>query len=263
MIERLGFAVSMSGWRVGVVAHSRSSADVLDRYVFPWLAREPLDVGDVDTLVELAPCRGGLRVLAEGREVGVAASVEEAVAPLTSWLDGRFAARTSHLVVHAGAAALGDAAVLVPGRSHAGKSTLTRALLQRGFRYYSDEYALIDDAGRLCPYPRALMLRDNRPTARPLLASECGGLPPGGPVRVALVLALSFAPERGWAVERIPQGAMLIELLRNTPQAMAERQDLVAGFARALAGAACYLGTRGEAEEAAARIADLLTAVRG
>ena len=226
-------------------------------------AREPLDAGHVDAVAEVAHGGPGVRVLAEGREVGVAASVEEAIAPLTSWLDGRFASRTSHLVVHAGAAALDGAAVLVPGRSHAGKSTLTRALLQRGFRYYSDEYALIDPHGLLCPYPRALMLRDGRPTARPLLASECNGLPPDGPVRVALVLALSFEPDRGWAVERIPQGAMLLELLRNTPQAMAEREDLVAGFARAVAGAACYRGTRGEAGEAASRIADLLVAVRG
>src|SRR5262252_9289207 len=42
--------------------------------------------------------------------------------------------------VHAGVVAWRNAAMVVPGTSHAGKSTLIAELVRCGARYYSDEY---------------------------------------------------------------------------------------------------------------------------
>jgi len=46
--------------------------------------------------------------------------------------------------IHAGVVGMGDACVLLPAAPGSGKSSLTAALTHRGFRYFSDEVALIE-----------------------------------------------------------------------------------------------------------------------
>ena len=57
--------------------------------------------------------------------------------------------------MHAGAVAWRDRGIVIPGRSHSGKTTLVRALVEAA-RYYSDEFAVLDPQGRLHPYPLPL-----------------------------------------------------------------------------------------------------------
>lgn len=58
------------------------------------------------------------------------------------------------LMVHAAALAGGRGALVVPGASGLGKSTLAGACLQAGFALLSDEAACFTPAGRLVPHPR-------------------------------------------------------------------------------------------------------------
>jgi HprK-related kinase A len=65
------------------------------------------------------------------------------------------------LLLHAGAAARGDGAVLVTGDSGAGKSTLAALLGWSGWRFLGDEFALVDPAGgALLPFPRPASLKN-------------------------------------------------------------------------------------------------------
>ena len=57
------------------------------------------------------------------------------------------------LFLHAGAVAWGGRAILFPGRSHTGKSTLVRTLVSAGATYLSDEFAVLDRS-RPCPSVR-------------------------------------------------------------------------------------------------------------
>ena len=61
--------------------------------------------------------------------------------------------------VHAGVVGVSGKALVLPGTSGAGKTTLVQALLEAGATYYSDEYALLDVDGCVHPYPRALSVR--------------------------------------------------------------------------------------------------------
>ena len=61
--------------------------------------------------------------------------------------------------VHAGVVAWNGNAIVIPGSSFSGKSTMVSALLRAGATYYSDEYAVIDEQGRVRPYPRELRIR--------------------------------------------------------------------------------------------------------
>src|SRR5258706_11422392 len=57
-------------------------------------------------------------------------------------------AKTHHFF-HAGVVEWGGKAVLIPGRTLSGKSSLVVEFLRAGAAYYSDEYAVIDSRGRV------------------------------------------------------------------------------------------------------------------
>jgi HprK-related kinase A len=65
-----------------------------------------------------------------------------------------------YLQLHASSVQYRGEGVIFPGGSGFGKSTLTMGLLARGWRYFSDEFALIHAESRdLHPFPRALCLK--------------------------------------------------------------------------------------------------------
>ncbi len=82
------------------------------------------------------------------------------VAKHAAWSAGLLAADYL-LDIHAGVAVRGGGAVLLPAPPGSGKSTLTAALVQAGWQFYSDEVALLcqpDFAVR--PFPLALCVKD-------------------------------------------------------------------------------------------------------
>ena len=60
------------------------------------------------------------------------------------------------IFVHAGVVGWKNQAVVIPGMSFSGKTTLVTKLIQAGAKYYSDEYAVIDEHGLVHPFPRPL-----------------------------------------------------------------------------------------------------------
>src|SRR5207249_4859741 len=61
--------------------------------------------------------------------------------------------------VHAGVVGWRGKAILLPGSSLSGKSTLVAELVRAGATYYSDEYAVLDAQGRVFPFARPLSMR--------------------------------------------------------------------------------------------------------
>lgn len=64
----------------------------------------------------------------------------------------------SHCLIHAGAVARGQLGILMPAASGSGKSTLVAALTFSGFRYLSDEVAIVAQDGRLLPFQKSITL---------------------------------------------------------------------------------------------------------
>lgn len=67
-------------------------------------------------------------------------------------------ASTRQLAFHAGVVSLGERVVAFPAQSGVGKSTMTLACTRLGLGYVSDEALVLDDEGRVRPYPRPLGL---------------------------------------------------------------------------------------------------------
>jgi len=62
--------------------------------------------------------------------------------------------------IHAGVVGAGESCVLLPAAAGSGKSSLTVALIHRGFRYFSDEVALIERTTfRVPPMPLAMCVK--------------------------------------------------------------------------------------------------------
>jgi hypothetical protein len=113
------------------------------------------------------------RVVLDGRVVARVDSPESAVVHALHHLDELAVSGSSDaLVFHAGAVERDDRVVVVLGVSGRGKSTLTAALVSRGFRYLSDEVVAVDIAtSGVWPYPKAL---DLHPGSLDLLGLDAG-----------------------------------------------------------------------------------------
>lgn len=175
---------------------------------------------------------------------------EHAVSSLASDAEFHVAVHARRkLFVHAGAVGWRGNAIIIPGRTFSGKSSLVAALIRAGAMYYSDEFAVLDRAGRVHPFPRPLALRDARgqPAGRhpaPTLGAAVGTTP----LEVGLVLLTRFEPNGTWAPEeRTPAEAMLA-LFANTVVAQRRPRMALATLRSAVANVRTLESVRGEAD---------------
>jgi hypothetical protein len=189
-----------------------------------------------------------------------------AIALLDSDLS-RYVASTApgRIFVHAGAVAHRGRAIVIPGHSFSGKSTLVAALVRAGATYYSDEYAVLDDRGLVHPFARPLSIRE--PTSAGAAVNEqyptdlempdmqtvesLGGTTGNQPVPVGLIAVTTYRPDASWSPERRSEGQGMLTLLSHTLP-VRERPTEALAAARGAASAALVLeGERGEAEATA------------
>lgn len=166
-----------------------------------------------------------------------------------------------HVFVHAGAVEVGGRAVIVPGRSRAGKSTLTAALLSAGAGYLSDEYAVVDGEGMVHPFPRPLQIRSSRcrtrepgETCRRVDAGEYGARAATGPVPAGLVVRSVYHPSAEWTPRSMSASETLVTLMRNTLWVRNRPADAAAYLGAVAERAGGLAGLRGDAGKAAADI---------
>ena len=176
---------------------------------------------------------------------------EEALATLEADLRQAVAARSRRLVfVHAGVVGLGGRAILLPGRSHSGKTTLVSELVRAGASYYSDEFALLDDRGRVHPFAKPLAIREGKAVHR-CPVEELGGTAGTEPLRVGAVVFAEHRRGARWRPVRQTAGQALLALLSHTVPVRRRPRAALTALERALARATVLRGVRGEAREAA------------
>ena len=157
--------------------------------------------------------------------------------------------------VHAGCVAWKGRAILLPGRSFAGKSTLVAALLRAGAEYYSDEFAVLDDRGYVHPYPRRLSLRDGVAVPRVrATAADLGSRDGVEPLPIGAVVVTHYEVGAHWSPRAISPGKAVLALLDNTVAIRRRPQQCLAAIERVASSARCVAGNRGEADETAERL---------
>jgi hypothetical protein len=167
-----------------------------------------------------------------------------------------------HVFVHAGVVAHGGGALILPGRSLAGKSTLVAALVAHGATYLSDEYAVLDDDGAVHPYPKPLSLRIDPGSLVQWDApvEHFGGVAADRAFRTAIIAVTTYEPGAQWEpVQKTPADGALA-LLSNAVPARHRPAQTLAAVRRASADATVLEGPRGEAIETASVLLDALGA---
>ena len=164
-----------------------------------------------------------------------------------------------HLFVHAGAVRYRRRALVLPGISRAGKSTLVEALVRRGAVYYSDEYAVFHPDGKVSPYPRRLSLRagPGRPEPVQIQPESLGWEPEMEPVPLGWMLECRY--EGRHFLQPISAGEGLLCLFSNAVAARTQAKALFHSLSRALVGVPSLRGVRSEADSAADWIMDWLS----
>jgi hypothetical protein len=162
------------------------------------------------------------------------------------------------LFVHAGVVLAPSGLIVLPGRSWAGKSTLVRALVAQGCRYYSDEFAVIRSDGLVLPFPRSLCLRSQAGTESHISPTELGWSPELGPAKVAAVICTSYAEGSSWKPQPIKPGAAILEMVANTVSAQTSAEKVLQFLPMVALESQNFSGARGEADETASLILDQL-----
>lgn len=156
--------------------------------------------------------------------------------------------------VHAGVAGWRGRAIVVPGRSRSGKTTLVAALVKAGASYLSDEYAVLDGRGRVHPFAKPLSVRGpsgcDRHAAR-VPAEALGARVATRALPVGLVAFTTHQPGAVWSPARATRGRAVLEMLRHTVPARLRPQAVLATLDAATTRAILLAGERGEAEDAA------------
>jgi len=260
-LDHLDWAAGMSlnayGVRVGVRVNDPSAMDRLSQHLPPgWKsAAEPVVERLYSLIVARAASRPGLRrfnvLYGDAERLARSTEPDQVFDSLESNLQLYVAeAARRRVFVHAGVVSWGGRAIIIPGRSFSGKTTLVAEFVRAGATYYSDEYAVLDACGRVHAYPKPMSIREpETQRQRRSSAHTLGGHSGVKPVPVGLVLVTEYRAGKRWRPRVLSAGQGVLSLLRNTVSARRQPEAALATLMRVVSQAPVLKSFRGEARE--------------
>ena len=262
-VDRLGWAAGFSlksyGVRIGIRCNDPRGLD----QVLPFLPHqhEVVDVPVVDRLYSIIIAGPGPRAnvrrfnLLYGDHIRIARSTNVAEIFERFEADLRlFVAEVARhrIFVHAGVVGWKGRAIVIPGRSYSGKSTMVSELVKAGAVYYSDEYAVLDSRGMVYPFPKPIEMRDSGEFKQTKVdVGHFGGKTATKPIPVGLVMVTQYKAGAHWKPRQLSGGQAVLALLANTVSARRQPEKALGTLQRAVSGAPALKGIRGEAEQLA------------
>lgn len=188
-----------------------------------------------------------------GKALGSAINGAQALHRLAKRMDyylGAYARDCAFL--HSGVILHNGRAVLIPGLSHTGKSTLTAALVRIGAHYVSDDVAVIDRTGRAYFLSRAISLREDVAEAFDFPFAANFEFLREGTLPVEAILLLNYCKgEIALDMRPLSKGETALRLIANCMNGRNEPETAIHCCVEAVRQAICCEGVRGEAEAVA------------
>ena len=202
----------------------------------------------------------GYRLRREGRTIFTGATLDALLGKLHGELMIYAGSRAlDRVFVHAGVVGWRGRAIVMPGDSFAGKSTLVAAMVKLGATYYSDDYALVEINGMVHPYARPLQLRTPGCVEQTSVPVESlGGVAGTEPLKVAQVLFTKYKGVAEWRPRPVSSGEAVLQMLRHTLSVRLTPAVAMRSLTHMMAGAEAFRSPRGEADVAARRMIDAL-----
>lgn len=262
-IDRLGWAAGLSftsyGVRIGVRVNRPELLDAVPKHFPPgW---KPSRALTVDRLYSLLIAGDQQRT--KVRRFNLLYGDVERVGRTTVYKDileifesdiRRFVAGAARqrTFVHAGVVGWRGKAIMIPGLSMSGKTTLVAELVRAGAAYYSDEYAVLDKKGMVHAYPKPLSIRENGTHKQTHYSiREFGGKKGSKPLPLGLLVLSSYKRAAKWRPSKLSAGRGIIEMLAHTVSAGTQPEAALDTLQKAVANATILKGVRGEAKETA------------
>jgi len=260
-VERLGWAAEISlksyGVRLRVRTNEPSWLDRVEQHL-PRPSRAVSRVSVADRVYSLV---AGAEVTGDGKQFNLlyaddvrlarSVQVDEIFDRLET--DARlFVAElaSDRVFVHAGVVSWQGKAIVIPGRSYSGKTTMVSELVKAGAVYYSDEYAVFDARGFVHPFPKPLELRQPGKWQQSRVNVErLGGRTGRRPIPLGLVLVGGFKAGVRWRPRPISSGQAALALLANAVSVRRNPEQALATLQKAVVRGESIQGMRGEAGE--------------
>ncbi|HEV8074717.1 MAG TPA: hypothetical protein VGP66_02670 [Candidatus Acidoferrum sp.] len=271
-LDRLGWAEGMRVYTYGVHAGVRVSAagmlPQISRLLPPgWKNSRRATMQRLYSLVVAESSRrAGVRrmhiLYADSERIARDAKLDQVLTALETDLH-RYVAEASpdRTFLHAGVVGWRGRAILLPGRSLSGKTTLVRELLRLGATYYSDEFAVVDDSGKVHPFPRPLGIREDSTFAQTKYAAASFGATSGvKPLPLGAVVICKYKAGARWKPVPLSHGQGALELMADSIAVRNEPRQTLRRIQKLVSSAVFVKGVRGEACESAASILNLLSA---
>jgi hypothetical protein len=195
--------------------------------------------GSYDFLIDGSPVTAGI-------DLGFAITLLEAQLRIFVGLHA-----PHRIFVHAGVVAHEGRAVVIPGRSFAGKTTLVLALVRAGALYYSDEFAILDEEGLVHPYAKPVSVRDENHKQNDHDIERLGGIAGDEPLRIGAVVFTEYRPGAEWNPTELSPGRGALAMFANTLAAMKRTEEAMRAIKLGVDGVVMLEGERGEADEMA------------
>ncbi|HEX6509230.1 MAG TPA: hypothetical protein VF221_16505, partial [Chloroflexota bacterium] len=246
------------------VSHARLVDDVLPYMPFGW--HEVDAMGMKQTFSLIAPRRRALsgeastyRLFDQNAEIKQTPMLRDALEELGSRMQIYVAEMAEERVfLHAGVVGWKEQAIVLPGRSYAGKTTLVRELVRAGATYYSDEYAVLDREGFVHPFARPLGIRVNGLNQEKHHVETLGGRAGTDLAPVGLVVLTQYRARARWRPERLSRGQALLEVLNHAIPARRRPATVMETLERVVACALVVRSPRGEGRTIVPRILSLM-----
>lgn len=260
-IDRLGWAASLSftsyGVRVGLRVNRPEALAAISEYLPPGWKPSTREV--VERLYSFVvggnASRPGVRTFnvlyADAGRIARSLKFDDVLEIFEDDLKLFVAeAARRRIFVHAGVVGWKGKAIVIPGQSFSGKTTLVAELVRQGATYYSDEYAVLDERGCVHPYLRPLSIRDSGSgKVRRVKVESLGGKRGTKPLPIRLVLVSNYREGARWRPRKLSAGEGALAMLANTVPARSRPEAAFSAFREVVPHAQILKGVRGEASE--------------
>lgn len=115
--------------------------------------------------------------------------------------------------LHAGAVGWKGKAIVMPGDSFQGKSTLVSELVRQGATYFSDDFAILDEDCLVYPFARNISLRTDKYVPFELPVTDLGGVAGVQPLPVGLVLLTHYREGVVWRPKILTPGVGIMRIM--------------------------------------------------
>lgn len=225
----------------------------LQTQVAPELSAEECADGPAD--LHLTRWNGEYHLIHGERRYGPYRTLHNALRGVSNGIHFIVGKRSPLTFLHAGAVEIDGGAVVFPGRSRWGKSTLVSTLVDEGCGYLSDEYAVVSSEGSVFPLSKPIRIREAEGGV--VDVNHVGASAPGG-FRCSALILTRYEDGATWEPQPLTPGEAVLETLSSALQSRDQPDQVLHAVAALVRSAKCYRSSRGCGEPSAAMIRNFL-----